>query len=191
MENVSDRVPEKRQDDRAHYGAEGIVDARRSLDPAQIERSKQPCKKQGPKQARIRNLQAGPGQQIGHRLGAPNGADQRIENVIHRHTPSGDIAERGMQFAAHIGIGRAGAGIHPRHAAVAHGGEYHGDHRDQNRSDHMALAGVAEDSIRGHGRRGLDHNDAVHDQIPERERSPQARGVNGRVGSRAQFTLSK
>src|ERR1035441_374232 len=40
----------------------------------------------------------------------------------------------------------------------------------------MSLAGVAEHSIRRHRRRGLDHDDAVKDEVPEREGPAQPRG---------------
>jgi hypothetical protein len=89
-----------------------------------------------------------------------------------------------MQFAPHIGISRTRAGIHTRHASITHGRENHGDHGDQNRRDHMSLAGVAENSICRHGRGGLDDDDAVKDQVPKRERAAKpGRGDRGRRGS--------
>ncbi len=40
----------------------------------------------------------------------------------------------------------------------------------------MASAGVAENSVSGHRRGRLDHDDAVKNQVPERERSSKAQG---------------
>ena len=56
-----------------------------------------------------------------------------------------------MQLAAHVGVRRTGAGIYARHASVAHGGEDHSDHGDQNRGDYVALAGIAINTIGGMG----------------------------------------
>ena len=132
MENVADGVPEERQNHRTHNRAQGLIDPGRGLDPAQIQPGEQAGKYDRPQQAGIRNLISGPGQQIGHRLGAPDGADQGIEYVIHRHAPAGDVTQRGMDLAAHIGVSRTRAGIDPRHTSIAHGGEHHGNHGDQN-----------------------------------------------------------
>ena len=160
--------------------------------PRRLSAVNNKAKNNGQTQAGIRNLKARTAQQIGHCLGAPNRADQRIENVVHRHGPSSDIAERGMQFAAHVGIGRSRAWINARHAPIAHRGKDHGHHRDENRSDDMALSLVAENSIGGHGRGRLNDDDAVHDQIPQRERAFQARGFNcGRFHLWPQYDLGK
>ncbi len=63
-------------------------------------------------------------------LAANDGADERIQDVIHHDGPAGDVAERGFEFLADVGVGGAGAGIGARHFAVADGGEEHGDHGD-------------------------------------------------------------
>ena len=47
--------------------------------------------------------------------------------------------------------------------------------------DHVASAGIAENAISGHGRGGLDHDDAVQNQVPKRERSAKAQGRGRRV----------
>ena len=173
MKNVADRIPEKCQNHRSHDGAERGVDARRSFYAAQVKHGKQPRENQRPNQPRIRNLKLRPAQQISHGLRAPDGANQRVDHVIHGHAPASDVAERRMQLAPYIRVRRPRAGIHPRHAAVAHGRKNHGDHRDQNGRDHVSLAGVAEYAISGHGRRGLNDDDAVKNQVPKRERSAQ------------------
>jgi hypothetical protein len=47
----------------------------------------------------------------------------------------------------------------------------------------MPLASVAEDSIRRHGCSWLNDDDAVENQIPERERSSKSGGTKGGIGS--------
>src|SRR6185312_12173455 len=80
----------------------------------------------------------------------------------------------------HIGVRRASAGIDPRHASIAHGGEHHGDHGNQNRSDYVTLASVTEHAISGHGSRRLDDDNAVKNQVPKRERSTKPQAGGGR-----------
>ena len=151
--------------------------------PRRFSSRKQPGKNHRPQQARIRKLIARSAHQIGHRFGAPDGADQWIENVIHGHAPARDVAERRMQLAPHVGVSRTRAGIHPRHAPVTHGREHHGNHGNQNRGNHVALAGVAENSVRRHGRRRLNHDDAVKDEVPKRQRAAEPGRGEGRRGS--------
>ena len=100
-------------------------------------------------------------------LAAPDGADQRIQNVIHRHAPSGDVAQRGMNFPAHVGESRTGAGINTRHVAVADRGEKHGDHGDQDCGHHVAARLVVDDAVDAHRRDRLNDNDADDDEVPE------------------------
>ena len=181
MENVADGVPEKCQNHCTHDGAQGRINPRRGLHSSQIQRREQHGKNDRPQQAGVRNLISRSAQQVGHRLGAPDSADQWIQHVIHRHAPAGDVAKRGVQGPSHVGVSRTRAGIDPRHASVAHGGEDHGDHGDQNRSDHMTLAGIAEYAISRHGGGRLDDDDAVKDQVPKGERSakPHVGGGSG------------
>ena len=40
----------------------------------------------------------------------------------------------------------------------------------------MAASSIAENAVSGHGRRRLDHNDAVKNQVPKRERSSKSQG---------------
>ena len=79
-----------------------------------------------------------------------------------------------MQFPANVGVGRTGTGIHARHPPVAHGREHHRNHGNQNGGDNVALAGIAEYAVRRHGRGWLDDDDAVKNQVPERERCVEA-----------------
>ena len=89
-----------------------------------------------------------------------------------------------MQFAPYIGVGRAGAGIDARHPSITHCGENHRDHRDQDGGDHVSSAGVAENAVGGHGRGGLDHDDAVQNQVPKRQRSAKPGSGGGRSNGR-------
>src|SRR6202795_1159152 len=108
---------EKDDDHDGHSGGEHIVDARGSLDAAKVERGERKGKADG--QHPVRDA----GQDVLRELAANHGADERVEDVIHHHGPASDVAERGMNFLPHVGIGGAGAGIGAGHFAVADGGE--------------------------------------------------------------------
>src|SRR5579859_4812071 len=90
-----------------------------------------------------------------------------------------------MQLAADVRISRTRAGIDARHASVTHGGEDHRDHRNQNGRDHVPLAGIAKDTVGGHGRRGLNHDDAVKNEIPKSKRA--AKPGSGHRGGGGSF----
>ena len=81
-----------------------------------------------------------------------------------------------MDFAAHVGVGGAGAGIRARHFAVADGGEKHRDHGDEDGGDHVAACFVADHAVDAHGRDRLDDHDADDDQVPEGEGALEADG---------------
>jgi hypothetical protein len=55
--------------------------------------------------------------------------------------------------------------------------------------NHMAPTSIAEYPVGGHGRRRLDHDDAVKNQVPKRERSakPQAWRGGGSSTGRSSF----
>ena len=124
-----------------------------------------------------------PRHQVHGRLAAPDGADDGIEHVVHRQAPSGDEAQPGVDLAAHVGVGGAGAGIGARHAAVADGGEQHGDHGDQHGGDHVTMRHLADHAERRHGRGGLNQDDSVEDEIPQSQRALQVRGGLAERGS--------
>ena len=79
-----------------------------------------------------------------------------------------------MNFLRNVGKRRARAGIRARHASVADAGEEHGDHGNQDRGDDMSVAAFGEHAEYGHRRDRLNHDHAVQNQIPERERAAQA-----------------
>ncbi len=182
MKNVANRVPEKGQDYSAHDGAKGLIDAGGSLHAPQIQCGEQSRKHNGPKQPRIRNLITSSAQEVRHRLGAPDGADQWIDNVIHGHAPAGDIAQRGMQLAAYIGVRRTRAGIDARHPSITHRCKNHRHHRDQNRGDDVSLTGITEDSVSRHGCRRLNDDDPVQDQVPQSQSAAQTQRVSRGFG---------
>ncbi len=160
---VANGDAEERDDHNAHGGEEHLIDARRSLHTTQIQQGEQQGKRDEPPARRDS------GKEIEHRLSAPDGADERVDHVVHGHAPAGDEAECRMDLAPDIGVRRARAGIDARHASVADGGEHHRDHADEDAGDHLSLAGVGEDAVAGHRRGGLDDDDAVHHQVPQAE----------------------
>jgi len=117
-------------------------------------------------------------------LAAPDGADDRIEHVIHHHAPASDVTKRGIDFLADVGEGRAGTGIGARHAAIADGGEQHCHHGDQDRRNDVPVSAVAEHTKHRHRRDRLNHDHSIQNQVPKGKRAPQAREVSGRVCSR-------
>ena len=106
-------------------------------------------------------------------LAAPDRADDRVEHVVHGHAPAGHEAEPRVDLPPHVGVGRSGAGIGPRHAPVADGREQHGAHGDQDGGDDVPARLLADHAEQRHGRRGLDQNDAVKYQVPQPQSPPQ------------------
>src|SRR6516162_9532308 len=81
-----------------------------------------------------------------------------------------------MQLAPDVGVGGTGARIDARHASVADGGEDHRDHRDEHSGDDVPLTCVGERAVSGHGRSGLDDDDAVENEVPKAESALQTGG---------------
>ena len=154
-------------DHQGHGAGQHFVDARGGAHAAQVERGKKRGKKHHPDG--VGNVRS----EISRSLAAPDGADQRVEHVIHGHAPAADVAQRGVQLAAHVSVGGAGAGIEPRHAPVTGRGEQHGHHGDEHGGDHVAVRGFADHAVNGHGRGRLDDHQAVHNQVPKRELAAQ------------------
>ena len=78
-----------------------------------------------------------------------------------------------MDLAPDVGVGGPGAGIGPRHAAIADGREQHGAHGDQDGGDDVPARLLAHHAEQRHGRGGLDQDDAVEDQVPQTQGTPQ------------------
>jgi hypothetical protein len=160
-----------------HSRRQRRVDPRRSLDTLQIQEGEYCSKDQRPTPVRDSR-----GKHKGL-LAAPDNANHGVENVIHHHAPTRDVAERGIDLLSNVGEGRPGAGIGPRHAAIAESGEQHGHHGNEKRSDDVPVAAVAEYTEHRHRRDGLDHNYAIKDEIPERECAAEPGRGGGRRGS--------
>ena len=73
--------------------------------------------------------------------------------------------------------------VHTRHAAIADGGEEHGDHGQQDYRDDVSAGFSVENAEDRHRRRGLDQDNSVEDQIPEAQRALQSHGLGLRLGS--------
>ena len=102
-------------------------------------------------------------------LRAPDRTDQRIEDVIHHHAPAGYVPCPWMNLLRHIGKSRARARICPGHLAVTDAGEKHRHHGNENCCNNVPFSTIAQDSEYGHRRHGLNYDDTVKNQIPERE----------------------
>ena len=162
-ENVARRRHKENDDHHTHCGGKARVDSGRGLDSLNVQSREHRDEEEDPSHVRDRR-----GKFV-RLLAAPDGADHGIEQVIHYHAPAGDIAERGIDLLPHVGERGAGAGIGTRHAAIAEGGEQHGNHGNQDRGDHVPVAPIAERSKHRHRRGRLDDDDAVEDQVPQGE----------------------
>ena len=152
---------------RAHSRGQPGVDARRSFDALQIQQCEHDRKK---------NLPApdgNSGRKFVRLSRAPNGADQWIHDVIHDHAPTGDVPGRRMNLLRHISESGARARVDGRHLAVAERRAQHRHHGDQDRRNYVPVSAIAQRSKRRHWRNRLQHNRAVQNQIPQRERPPQ------------------
>src|SRR3989441_11342009 len=105
--------------------------------------------------------------------GAVDHAEQRYEQVVEQHRPAREKSEVWIQTAADIGVGRSGRRIQSGHATIAHRGQDHRDHRDQDRVDRVALRVTHRDSENRDGRTRGDREDAIHDQIPNPKHAAQ------------------
>ena len=168
-----DHEDEKNHDDDAHARRHHFVDASGSLDAAYVEEREGSGVEnhQRPVRKERKNI-------LGQ-LAADDGADQRVEDVVHHDGPAGDVAERGFQFLADVSVGRTGGRIGAGHFAVADRGEEHGDHGDQNGGDHVAASVVADDAVNAHGGDGLNDDDADDDEVEEAEDAAQFYGSAG------------
>ena len=105
---------------------------------------------------------------------APHRTDQRVEHVIHHHAPPRDESNARMNFLSDVSECRTRARIRPRHSSVADPRKQHRHHRDQDRRYYVASSSVAQDAVDGHRRHRLNYDDAIQNQIPERQCTPQA-----------------
>ena len=81
----------------------------------------------------------------------------------------------GMNLLRHIRKRRSRARIRSRHPPIADARKQHRHHSDQDRRDHMPMPAVAEHPKYRHRRHRLDHDHAVQNQVPQRQRPPQPR----------------
>ena len=158
---------EKDDNDDGHSGGHYVVDARGSFDAANIQQRKRTSIEDRERPVRQE------GQNILGELATNNGADERVEDVVHHDRPTSDVTERGIQFLADVGVSGTGGRIRTSHFAVADGSEEHGDHGDKDGGDHVTARVVADDAVNAHGRDGLNNDDADDDEVPETEDAPE------------------
>jgi len=156
--------------DEAHAEGEKAVDAAGGADSAEIEGGEDDAKGHGP--GGVGDLR----KDVARCGAAPDDADDGIQDVVHEHGPADDVAEHGVELAADVGVGGAGAGIDARHASVADGGEEHGHHGDEDGGDDVAACNVTDHTVDSHGRCGLDDDDAVDDEVPKLQGAAEAGG---------------
>ena len=177
-EDVACRDHKENCNHHAHPRGQRRVHASRGFYSLDVQQRKRQRKEDSPRRVRYA------GSKYMRLLAAPDGANDGIEHVVHHHAPAGDVTECGIDFLANVSEGRAGARISARHAAIADGGEQHRHHGDQDGGNDMPASAIAEHPEHRHRGDRLNHDNAVQNQIPERERAPQARNASGRVGGR-------
>jgi hypothetical protein len=94
-------------------------------------------------------------------LANPDNADHRIQEIIHHHAPTRNVAQRGVDLLSNVSEGGPCAGIRSGHASIADRGEQHRDHGNENRGDYVAAPAVAEHAKHRHRRDRLDDDNAV------------------------------
>ena len=173
-ENVAHSGGKNHHNHRPHPSCHARVDARRRFHPTDIQQ------RENRREDDLPSPHRKAWRKIMRLLRAPNRADQRIEHVIHDHAPAGDISRRWMNLLRNVRECRTRARIRARHSSVADPRKQHRHHCDQDRRHHVAFSPFAQHAEDGHRRHRLNHDDAVQNQVPERERSPQAwPGIRG------------
>ena len=167
--DVADCLREKDDNHDAHSQGEQRIHAAGGSYGAQIEQREQNDKRDSPR--RIGHT----GHDILRGRAAPDGADDRVKQIVHEHGPTNNIAQQRVQFLANIGVGGAGAGVNTGHAPIAEGGKEHSHHGDEDGGDHVAAGNIADHAVNAHGRRRLDDDNAIHHQMPQLERPAQPR----------------
>lgn len=164
-EGKAGRAEEHGGDDAAHQQSEVFVERGGGVDVAEIEPGEEAGEEEAPE-----FFGDGRGD-IDHGAGAPDGANDGIEEVVHEHGPTGEEAEERVDFLADVGGGGAGVGMGGGHAAVGEGGEEHADEADEDAGDDVAAGFLMNDAEQGHGGGGLDHDDPGEDEAGEGERA--------------------
>lgn len=115
------------QDNRQHDDHRDQVGERGSANAAQVDDRDRGREERTPEGVRDLRDEARQGK------GSVNRTDQRNEQIVEQHRPSGEEAQMGVEPATHIRIGRAGGGIERRHAPIAHGRQRHRHHGGEQR----------------------------------------------------------
>ena len=167
---------EKQGEHHEHRHRKNLVRPCARFHTAQVQRREEDREQRDPRRIRYA------GQHVHGRLAAPDRADDRVQHVVHHHAPPGHVPEPCVELAADVGERRAGARIHARHPSVAHRREEHRAQADQDRRDDMAPRFEADDSEDAHRSDGLNEDDAVEHEVPQRQRAPQARSIRNDMG---------
>src|SRR5208282_3692197 len=147
--NKADDEREENYNDDRHARCEHFVYASGGFHSPQIQESEKSGIEDS--QSPIRRLR----NNVLREFGANDGADERVEDVVHDHRPAGEITEAGVDFLPDVGVRRACARVDARHFAVADGSEEHGNKSDEDGGDNMAAGGVINDTVDAHGGDGL------------------------------------
>ena len=116
--------------------------------------------------------------------GDPDRVDQRLEQVIEDHRPAREETQVRVQPLPYVGVGGSCRGVNRSHAAIADRGDQHGEQRNQDDGDEVSVRKLLRYAIERHWRDGLDKDDSVKNQVPQRERAAQAwnGSCTGRTG---------
>ena len=110
-----------------------------------------------------------PRDQLRERDRAVDRADQRDQQVVEKHRPSGQKPEARVKAQPDVGIGGTGRRIERRHLSVADGGQPHCYHSEQDCRDGVPVGKLLGKSEEGDGSDRHHQHDAVEDQVPERQ----------------------
>ena len=175
---VANRQPYEKQHHHRHACQQNLVGPRRRLHPRQIQHRHDPGNQCGP--CDVGNLRQVALMQSGR---DPDGVDERLQQVVENHRPARQKSQMRIEAPAHIRIRRARSRIQRTHASIADRGDQHGEQGDQDDGDEVTVRKFLRHAVQRHRRNRLDQNDAVKNQIPKRERTPQTRHTRtGRGG---------
>src|ERR1039457_491486 len=88
-----------------------------------------------------------------------------------------------VESLSDVCVGRSSGRVQRSHASIADRRDQHGEQRDQNNGDKVAVGEFLRHAIERNRRDRLDENDAVENQIPKRERAAEPRRGRGRRGA--------
>ena len=102
----------------------------------------------------------------------PDTVDEWRQAVVKEHRPAHQKSQISVQTLPHIGVGGARRRVDCGHSAVTEGRDQHGEHREEEGGYVVAVREFLGNSKQRYRSYGLRQDNAVEDQIPDREDSP-------------------